>query len=84
MPITKLYVGNLDATVTDELLRELFEKRGDVRSVRIFEEKGFAFVEMFTHGDAMRARDSLNGTQFMGRYLKVGEARNSGRDRRYR
>ncbi len=81
--VTKLYVGNLDASVTSEQLKELFEKRCDVRSVQMFEDRGYAFVEMFTKGDAKRARDSLNRTQFMGRTLKIKDARRERRRGRY-
>ena len=45
---SKLYVGNIDYSVTKEQLRELFSKYGSVTEIKIIEGKGFGFVEMST------------------------------------
>jgi RNA recognition motif-containing protein len=78
-----LYVGNLDYSITQDKLKELFSTKGEVKHIKMFVDRGFAFVEMFTQADAKRACDSLNGTEYMGRKIKVNEARNN-RDRRNR
>ncbi len=72
---SKLYVGNLSYSVTKEQLKELFGGFGEVGDIRIIEGKGFGFVEMANQADAEKVTKELNGTQFMGRTLKIDEAR---------
>ena len=77
--MTKLYVGNLPFTATDEGVRALFAKHGTVEKVSLISDRdtgrprGFGFVEM-SNADASRAMQALNGTDFEGRALKVNEA----------
>lgn len=77
--VTKLYVGNLPFTATDETVRALFSKHGTVDTVALITDRetgrarGFGFVEM-PNADASRAMQALNGTDFDGRALKVNEA----------
>ncbi|PJA28298.1 MAG: RNA-binding protein [candidate division Zixibacteria bacterium CG_4_9_14_3_um_filter_46_8] len=72
---SKLYVGNLNYSVTSEQLEELFSNYGQVKNVNIIEGKGFGFVEMSEPSEADKAREELNGSSFSGRTLKVDEAR---------
>jgi len=72
---SKLYVGNLSYSVTNEQLENLFSAYGEVRQVNIIEGKGFGFVEMATQTEANKAKETLNGSEFEGRTLKVDEAR---------
>ncbi len=72
---SKLYVGNLSYSVTSEELRELFSGYGEVRQVNLIEGKGFAFVEMSNLAEAEKAKETLDGTDFKGRTLRVDEAR---------
>ncbi len=77
----KLYVGNISFKATEEDLRELFSKSGEVESVKIITDvntgnpKGFGFVEMATSEEAQKAIETLNGSLFMERTLAVNEAR---------
>ena len=77
--MTKLYVGNLPFTATEEDVRELFSKQGTVEKVSLINDRdtgrprGFGFVEM-AQADASRAMQALNGADFNGRALKVNEA----------
>ena len=77
--MTKLYVGNLPFTATDETVRALFAQHGTVETVSLISDRdtgrprGFGFVEM-SNADASRAMQALNGTDFAGRSLKVSEA----------
>ena len=75
MQSSKLYVGNLKYSVADDQLKELFSKFGEVQSVNIIEGKGFGFVEMSNVEDAEKAMEGLNGTDFEGRTIRIGEAR---------
>lgn len=79
LPVTKLYVGNLPFTATDDSVRALFSKHGTVEKISLVTDRetgrprGFGFVEM-SNADASRAMQALNGTDFEGRTLKVNEA----------
>lgn len=78
---TKLYVGGLAYAVTDDQLRELFEKIGKVESAQVINDrysnqsKGFGFVEMASAEEAQTAIKDLNGKDFAGRSLMVNAAR---------
>lgn len=72
---SKLYVGNLKYSATVEQLEELFSSHGSVKHVNIIEGRGFGFVEMGDSEEATKAQEALNGTEFMGRTLRIDEAR---------
>jgi len=55
---SKLYVGNLKYSVTNEQLKEAFSAYGEVKSVNIIEGKGFGFVEMSTAEEAEKAQEA--------------------------
>ncbi len=71
----KLYVGNLDYSVTKDELSELFAEFGEVVEVTIIDGKGFGFVEMSAPAEAENAMSDLNGKDLKGRSMKVDEAR---------
>ncbi len=77
----KIYVGNLSYDTSESELRKAFEAHGQVDSAAIITDqysgrsKGFGFVEMTSDTEAKAAMDSLNDNDFMGRTLKVNEAR---------
>ena len=76
-----IFVGNLDFNATEEGVRSLFERYGQVNSARIMTDRetgrsrGFAFVEMENEGEADQAISALNGYTLDGRALNVNEAR---------
>ncbi|OGO35208.1 MAG: hypothetical protein A2W35_10900 [Chloroflexi bacterium RBG_16_57_11] len=78
---TKLYVGNLSYTTSEEELRTLFSGAGTVVSVALIKDrdtgrsKGFAFVEMSSQSEAENAIKQFNGVTFGERVLKVNIAR---------
>ena len=82
-----IYVGNINYSTTEEELETLFGQYGAIRSVKIIVDrmtdrsKGFGFVEMEDDGAADQAIAALNGSDFMGRSLRVSEARGRGGDR---
>jgi len=73
----KLYVGNLPFSATEDEIRELFAKHGTVLSVNLITDRdtgrprGFGFVEMEDHVQAM---EQLDGYEMGGRALRVNEA----------
>ena len=71
---SKLYVGNLAYSVVNKQLEELFSPHGRVNQVNIITGKGFGFVEMASPEEAQKAMDALNGKEFEGRTLRIGEA----------
>lgn len=77
----KLYVGNLNYSVTNDDLLRLFGEHGTVSSVQIITDrdtgrsKGFGFVEMSSDSEAEAAIAALNGQSLSERVLTVNEAR---------
>ncbi|MCF2859579.1 RNA-binding protein [Pseudoalteromonas sp. SMS1] len=80
VPTKTLYVGNLPYRANEQAVRELFEEKGQVFSVRLLKDKntgkrrGFGFVEM-SEIDANKAIKDLNEMEFQQRTLKVREAK---------
>lgn len=78
---TKLYVGSLPYSTTDQQLSEVFSQYGTVQSAKVItdrytgQSRGFGFVEMATNEEAQKAIAALNGTNLGGRTLVVNEAR---------
>ncbi len=78
---TKLYVGNLSYTTTEDVLRAKFSEAGTVVSVDLIKDrdtgrtKGFAFVTMTTQEDAENAIKMFNGKTLDNRQIKVNIAR---------
>ncbi len=78
---TKLYVGNLSFSATEQDLEEVFGEIGTVESVNIIEDRdtgrsrGFGFVEMSSQEEAQNAISELDGKEVEGRNLKVNEAK---------
>ena len=77
----KLYVGNLPDSATEQDLADKFAAYGIVKSVKLITDhdtgrtRGFGFIEMTSEAEAHAAIDSLNGTDYDGRSMKVNEAR---------
>jgi len=84
---SRLYVGNLNYEVNEKDLEELFAGVGTVQRAEIVSHqrtqrsKGYAFVEMTTKEEALRAVNVLNDEEFMGRKLVVSGAKSHSRDR---
>jgi RNA recognition motif-containing protein len=75
-----MYVSNLGFQVTDEELRSLFSKFGEVTSAKVVMDRetgrsrGFGFVEMSDKA-AETAMKDLQGSQVDGRAISISEAR---------
>ena len=79
---TKLFVGNLPHSATDETLSEFVSAAGfQVASAVVIRDRitgmarGFGFVELAAGEDHQRAIAGLNGQSLGGRPLTVNEAR---------
>lgn len=95
-----IYVGNLPFEVDQEDVEEVFNEYGTIKRVNLpidretKRKRGFAFVEMETPEQESAAIAALDGAEWMGRELKVNQAREKeprssfgggdrNRDRRY-
>ncbi len=72
---SRLFVGNLNYTVTAGELTDLFSEYGEVVEAKVIEGKGFGFVEMSSPSEAEEAKEALNDKDFSGRSLNVDEAK---------
>lgn len=76
-----IYVRNLNYTLQEDELRQVFEAFGEVSSVKIIKDKmtgrakGFGFVEMPNDSEASNAMQQLNDTVVKGRNIQISEAR---------
>lgn len=78
-----IYVGNLDHDVTEEMIRSLFARFGEVGKVSIMHDrrgvtKGFAFVEMPVESEGHLAIEGLNRTLLLDRTLDITESQPPG------
>ncbi len=79
--MTKLYVGNLPFSFSDDTLKDLFASYGNVLSSSVIKDrntgrsKGFGFVELDDDGMAQTAITELSGKDVEGRNLVVSVAR---------
>ncbi|KAI3448122.1 hypothetical protein Pfo_004787 [Paulownia fortunei] len=75
--VTSLYVGDLDANVTDSQLYDLFSQMGDVVSVRVCRDLtsrrslGYGYVNYGSPQDAERALMELNFTPLNGKPIRI-------------
>ncbi|KAJ0011525.1 hypothetical protein Pint_33905 [Pistacia integerrima] len=74
---TSLYVGDLEANVTDSQLYDLFNQMGQVVSVRVCRDLstrrslGYGYVNYSSPQDAARALDVLNFTPVNGKPIRI-------------
>jgi hypothetical protein len=79
--LLKIYVGNLNPTTDDALLRQTFTSHGEVTTASIVRDRetqtsrGFGFIEMPGSPEAQAAIAALNGSTLDGKLLVVNEAR---------
>ncbi len=75
-----IYVGNLPYAASEEEIVDLFARFGPVSSVKMIRDRdtgrfrGFGFVQMQRNPGEL-AIDSLNGSEYSGRDLRVNEAK---------
>ncbi|HMK34721.1 MAG TPA: RNA-binding protein [Desulfomonilaceae bacterium] len=76
-----IYVGNISFKTRDEELKDLFERFGRVEAAKVIVDratgrsKGFGFVEMLDRDAGLKAIQELDSQDFMGRNLRVNEAK---------
>jgi len=79
--VTKLYVGNIPYSMTDQSLMDMFAGYGNVVSASVIfdrntrRSKGFGFVELEDDSAAAKAIEELNNKEIEGRTIVVSVAR---------
>jgi RNA recognition motif-containing protein len=76
----KIYVGNLSYSVSEEFVRKLFRRHGDVDHIWIVKTRlgvphTHGFVHMPDSTEAEKAIAMLDGVVFDGRAIDVNKAR---------
>lgn len=85
---TSLYVGDLDYSVSDSQLYDLFNQVGQVVSVRVCRDLstgrslGYGYVNYSNQQDATRAIDVLNFTPLNNKTIRVSVSRRDPTDRK--
>jgi RNA recognition motif-containing protein len=75
-----IYVRNLNFSLQEDELGQIFSQYGEVSSVKIIKDKftgrakGFGFIEMPNEQEGMTAIDKLNGTDVKGRNIVAEKA----------
>ncbi len=73
----KLFVKNIEQSVNEVLLESIFKQFGEIMDTKIvydkitWESRGFGFVEFKKKEDALKAIESLNGKELVGKKLSV-------------
>jgi RNA recognition motif-containing protein len=76
-----IFIGNLNRSVREEELNNLFSEYGEIKQIKIIkdnytgESKGFAFIDMYEESQASNAINELNETELAGRKIAVSKAR---------
>ncbi|ALB41905.1 MAG: RNA-binding protein [Dolichospermum sp. DEX189] len=76
-----IYVGNLSYEVTENDLKQAFSEYGTVKKAQLPTDRetgrarGFGFVEMSSDAEEEAAINALDGSEWMGRSLKVNKAK---------
>jgi len=80
--VSKLYVGNLAYTTTEDDLRSHFEASGiQTKAINLITDKytgrakGFGFVEVESEEVILKAVEALDGKELNGRKLTVNKAK---------
>lgn len=81
---SRLYVGSLHFSLTEEDIKAVFEPFGAILAVDLHREpgtlksKGFAFVQFVNPTSAEKAIQHMNGFDLAGRQIKVGHVASRG------
>uniref|UniRef100_A0A914DQA8 RRM domain-containing protein n=1 Tax=Acrobeloides nanus TaxID=290746 RepID=A0A914DQA8_9BILA len=72
---TTVYLGNIVPSITEESIREAFEKHGKIKEIRLFGSQSYAFVIYETKEEAAKAILEMNGAELEGQTLKCSWGR---------
>lgn len=83
MTDSKIYIGNLPYSISEDELRDHFQQYGQIDDIKIIidfntgRSKGFGFIT-YTTSDHCQNALAENGKEFNGRKLKVNVAKEGG------
>ncbi|KAF6162513.1 hypothetical protein GIB67_003059, partial [Kingdonia uniflora] len=81
---TTIFVGGLDASVTEEDLRQTFSQNGEIVNVKIPVGKGCGFVQFSNRSSAEEALQKLNGTLIGKQTVRLSWGRNPANNKQVR
>lgn len=71
----KLYIGNLDYSVTSDELAGYLSEKAAVEDCKVIEGKGFGFVTFADETAAATVKEAFHDNDFRGRPMKIDFAR---------
>ncbi|XP_068436754.1 polyadenylate-binding protein 4 [Clinocottus analis] len=76
---TNVYIKNFGDEMTDDQLKEVFDRYGKTLSVKVMidptgKSRGFGFISYEKHEDANKAVEEMNGSDLNGKTVFVGRA----------
>lgn len=74
-PARALWVGNISAHTTPQLLHSVFSPFGPIESARVLTHKNCGFVNFDREEDAVRAKTVMNGQEIAGAIVRIGFAK---------
>ena len=72
---TTVYIGGVKEGVSEDKLKQIFSEFGDMKEVRLFTEKGYAFISFIKHQSAQEAIRHKTGTQIEGHTIRCAWGR---------
>jgi len=73
----ELYIGDLDESVTEEILFANFNQFGKIESLKImkhivtYKSRGFGFIGYSKHEEAKRALDTMKDAEILNKPVRV-------------
>jgi len=72
-----VYCGGVTMNLTEELMRETFDQFGAIQDIRVFKEKGYAFVRFGSKEEATKAICGVHGTMVAEQQVKCSWGKES-------
>jgi RNA-binding protein 39 len=72
----KLYIGNLNVNITEEMLKGIFEPFGEIDAILLARNemgysRGFGFIQFSSADDGRKAMEQMNNFELAGKAMKV-------------
>ncbi|KAJ0169631.1 hypothetical protein K1T71_014816 [Dendrolimus kikuchii] len=73
-----VYCGGLTTGLTEELMQKTFQPFGTIQEIRVFKDKGYAFIRFSTKESATHAIVAVHNTEVNGQPVKCSWGKESG------
>ncbi|XP_026333251.1 nucleolysin TIA-1-like, partial [Hyposmocoma kahamanoa] len=73
-----VYCGGLTTGLTEELMQKTFQPFGTIQEIRVFKDKGYAFIRFSTKESATHAIVAVHNTDVNGQPVKCSWGKESG------